>query len=230
MKSGLVTIFWVFSLFVLSGCGGSDSSSQAESGPGGGDDDVYSLVNAKSETDCTQVEKNLLDWGAWQSADPSRLGNDPAGAGTSCLQINIDETDQDALAALNEKIGELDETKAESETLCKWEIPSGNTYLCKPPSDLTQIKSSFASYYSTRSNNRGCTNQQITAVGGMTARNTGLCIAMTEEPVGTGNVRVTITDEKFNEHINAARSASESLCFWYVGISNVMTQLFCRAQ
>ena len=234
MKSSLVTLFGILSLFVLSGCGDDNKDSQTEPGDG------YSLVNAKAETDCTQIEKNLLDWNGWQQANPSQLGDDPTGAGTNCLQINIDETDQDAVSTLNEKIDELNKARTEGQTFCKWAVPSGstytgNTYLCKPPSDLTQIKSDFANYYSTRSNNRRCSNTQQAALntisgGSLPTSATQNCTKMTEAPPPGDNARVVITDDKFNEHINTARSANESLCFWYIGLSNVYTQFLCRVQ
>ena len=229
MKSSLVTIFGVLSLFVLSGCGDDDKSSQDN--PGGGGSIGPNLVSAKAATGCTQMEKNLLDWGSWQTGNPSQLGNDPTRAGTNCLQINIDETDQDALATLNEKIGELDQSKAAGQTLCKWETSSGDAYICKPTSssDLTQIKNDFASYYSSPSNNRVCNSQQTSAIGGyMRAISSPKCTTMTERPARGENVEVTITNEKFLEHINTARSANEALCSWYIGVSNVYTQFLCR--
>ena len=231
MKSSLVTIFSVFSFFVLSGCGGDDKKSQSQPQSQQGDTG-YSLVDAKGEVECTQIEKNLLDWDGWEQADPSQLGNDPAGAEDDCVQIDVDETDQTAVTALDEEISELNQARTESETLCKWGTSSGNNWICKPSSDLTQIKSAFADHYAPRNGGGRCSSTQEAAINAISSGTgpsdaTQNCVRMA---TNSGGLQVIISDEDFNEHVNAARSANESLCFWYVGISNVNYHHLCRVQ
>ena len=231
MKSSLVTIFSVFSFFVLSGCGGDDKKSQTPA--------VYDLLDVKVGSECTQIEKNLLDWDGWEQGDPSQLGNDPAGAGANCVQIDVDETDQAAVTTLNEEVNEFDQARTESETLCKWGTSSGNNWICKPSSDLTQIKSDFASHYSLLTNkSRWCVTAKrkaaINAISGGTdpSEATQNCAMMTSETsYGGSNVEIVITDEKFNEHVNTARSANESLCFWRTNIHRItLNHYLCRVQ
>lgn len=239
MKSSVGTIFLgVLSFFVLSGCGDDKKSSQVDPQTQTQPDpqtqtqeepqtqaNANELVAAaKPGSVCTQVEKNLLDWGAWQEADPSQLGNDPARGGTNCVQVDVDETDQAAVTALNAEITKLDQARTGNETLCKWVTSGGSNWVCKPPSDLTQIKSTFIARYVPYMNGYRCSSQQEATI------TSSDCIKMTEERSGSGNVQVVMTDTGFSTHINTARNASEFLCLRYIGINNVNTQFLCRTE